>query len=59
MSHSLFEGVHKLLRNVENAFHAPIPSSLGKDHTETFLNGLDINEWMHCAMLLAADEVMR
>ncbi len=44
------------VKRYANAVRCPIPSAYGKDPTEAYLNGLDLNDWVEAGLALAEEE---
>ncbi len=47
------------LQHVPGTFRTPIPSRFGKDPSEAFMNGVDLNQLVSVAMTLYCEEVRR
>lgn len=46
------------LENVGNTWRTLTPSSFGKDITEAYINGMDLDEWLSASLLLYCDEIL-
>lgn len=45
------------LENLQNSFRTLSPKKIGKDLTDAFINGLDLNEWLSISLELYCDSI--
>jgi DNA primase len=52
------KGAHWWFDNVSSTHRAIVPKRFGKDITEAFLNGLDLNAWLSASMKIVSKKVI-